>query len=152
MERNMQGSGTSHAPLDACETLVRDYLAQVQCTVAMGVLIQHYQDAIVRYCRCHMLDQEVAQEIFLTACAGLAGFRGHSSIKTWLYGIAWKKCVEVGRTRQRREALVRSHQATIGARVHSILPASQRTSSARSAADAGSGTRSISSASTTENS
>ena len=57
----MQGSGTSHAPLDACETLVRDYLAQGQCTVAMGVLIQHYQDAIVSYCRCHLLDQELAQ-------------------------------------------------------------------------------------------
>jgi RNA polymerase sigma-70 factor, ECF subfamily len=122
----MQGSGTSHAPLDACETLVRDSLAQGQCTVAMGVLIQHYQDAIVSYCRCHLLDQElaqeVAQEIFLTACAGLAGFRGHSSIKTWLYGIAWKKCVEVGRTRQRREALVRNHQDTIGARVHCDPP------------------------------
>lgn len=122
----MQGSGTSHEPLDGCETIVRDYLAQGQCTLAMGVLTQHYQDAIVSYCRCHLLDQElareVAQEIFLTACAGLAGFRGHSSIKTWLYGIALKKCLEVGRTRQRREALVRTHQDTIGARVHCDPP------------------------------
>jgi len=92
----------------------------------MGVLIQHYQDAIVSYCRCHLLDQElareVAQEIFLTACAGLARFRGHSSIKTWLYGIALKKCREIGRTRKRREALVRTHQDTIGARVHCDPP------------------------------
>src|SRR5215470_15537696 len=74
-ERNMQGSGTSHEPLDRCETIVRDYLAQGQCTLAMGVLIQHYQDAIVSYCRCHLLDQElareVAQEIFLTACVAI---------------------------------------------------------------------------------
>src|ERR671931_1908269 len=122
----MHGSGTSHEPLDGCETIVRDYLAQGQCTLAMAALIQHYQDAIVSYCRCHLLDQElareVAQEIFLTAFAGLARFRGHSSIKTWLYGIALKKCLEVGRTRKRREALVRTHQDTIGARVHCDPP------------------------------
>jgi RNA polymerase sigma-70 factor, ECF subfamily len=122
----MQGSGTSPETLDGCETIVRNYLAQGQCTLAMGVLIQHYQDAIVSYCRCHLLDQElareVAQEIFLTACAGLPGFRGHSSIKTWLYGIALKKCLEVGRTRKRREALVRHHQDTISARVHCDSP------------------------------
>ena len=122
----MHGSGTSHEPLNGCESIVRDYLAQGQGTLAMGVLIQHYQDAIVSYCRCHLLDpelaQEVAQEIFLTACAGLARFRGRSSLKTWLYGIAVKKCQEVGRTRQRREALVRTHQDTIGARVHCDPP------------------------------
>jgi RNA polymerase sigma-70 factor, ECF subfamily len=122
----MQGSGTSSETLDGCETIVRNYLAQGQCTLAMGVLIQHYQDAIVSYCRCHLLDQElareVAQEIFLTACAGLPGFRGHSSIKTWLYGIALKKCLEVGRTRRRREALVRHHQDTISARAHCDSP------------------------------
>ena len=122
----MQGSGTSHATLDGCETLVRDYMAQGQGTLAMGVLMQHYQDAIVSYCRCHLLDQElaqeIAQEIFLTAFEGMPGFRGHSSIKTWLYGIAFKKCLEVGRTRKRREALVRTHQDTIGARVHCDPP------------------------------
>ena len=122
----MHGSGTSHETLDGCETIVRDYLAQGQGTLAMGALIQHYQDALVSYCRCHLLDQElareVAQEIFLTACAGLARFRGHSSIKTWLYGIALKKCREIGRTRKRREALVRNHQDTIGARVHCDPP------------------------------
>ena len=122
----MQGSGTSHEPLDGCETIVRDYLAQGQCTLAMGVLIQHYQDAIVSYCRCHLLDQElareVAQEIFLTAFASLANFRGRSSLKTWLYGIALKKCLEVGRTRKRRETLVRTHQDMIGAQVHCAPP------------------------------
>ena len=122
----MQGSGTSHKTLDGCETIVRDYLVQGEFTLAMGVLIQHYQDAIVSYCRCHLLDQEmaqeVAQEIFLTAFEGMPDFRGHSSIKTWLYGIALKKCMEVGRNRQRREALVRNHQDTIGARVHCDPP------------------------------
>ena len=79
----MQGSGTSHDTLDECETIVRNYLAQGQCTLALGVLIQHYQDAIVSYCRCHLLDQEVAcevaQEIFLAAFESIPGFCGHSS-------------------------------------------------------------------------
>ena len=34
-----------------------------------------------------------------------APFRGDSSVKTWLYGIASKKCLEVGRTKGRRGAL-----------------------------------------------
>jgi RNA polymerase sigma-70 factor (ECF subfamily) len=126
MERNMQGSGTSHETLDRCETIVRDYLAQGEYTLGVGVLIQHYQDAIVSYCRCHLLDQEIAQEaaqeIFLTAFERMPGFRGHSSIKTWLYGIARKKCLEVRRTRKRRATLVRMHQDTISARVHCEPP------------------------------
>src|SRR5262245_36785303 len=125
-ERNMQGSGTSREALDRCETSVRHYIAQGQYTWAMSILIQHYQDAIVSYCRCHLFDQElaqeVAQEIFLTAFERMPGFRGHSSIKTWLYGIAWKKCLEVRRTRKRREMLVRTHQDTISARVHCDPP------------------------------
>jgi len=122
----MHGSGTSREALDRCETTVRHYIAQGNCTLAMGVLIQHYQDAIVSYCRCHLLDQEmareVAQEIFLTAFEGMPDFRGHSSIKTWLYGIAWKKCLEVRRNRKRRAMLVRTHQDSIGAQVHCDPP------------------------------
>src|SRR4029450_13429988 len=122
----MQGSGTSHETLDECETIVRDYMAQGKFTLAMGVLIQHYQDAILSYCRCDLLDQglaqEMAQEIFLTAFEGMPGCRARSSIKTWLYGVALKKCLEVGRNRKRREALVRHHQDTISARVHCDSP------------------------------
>ena len=36
----MYGSGTSHKPLDGCETIVRDYLAQGQGTLPLGVLIR----------------------------------------------------------------------------------------------------------------
>ena len=102
----MQGTGTSREAWEECETTVRQYLAQGHYTGALRVVMQHYQDAIVSYCRCHLLDQdlaqEVAQEIFLTAFERMPGFRGHSSLKTWLYGIAWKKCGKVRRTRQRR--------------------------------------------------
>jgi RNA polymerase sigma-70 factor (ECF subfamily) len=124
----MQRSGTSREAWERYETTIRRYIAQGQRTCALRVLMQHAQDAIVSYCRCHLLDedwaQEVAQEIFLTAFAQMPGFRGHSSLKTWLYGIAWHKCVEVRRTRQRRTTLVRIHQETIRARAHCDPPSS----------------------------
>jgi RNA polymerase sigma-70 factor (ECF subfamily) len=119
-------SETLNKALSERETTVRDYMAQGQFALAIDVLVQCYQDAIVSYCQCHLLEQdvahEVAQEVFLAAFEGLPGFRGHSSIKTWLYGIAFKKCLEVERNRKRREALVRDHQETIGARVHCDPP------------------------------
>jgi RNA polymerase sigma-70 factor (ECF subfamily) len=122
----MHVSGTPNEALYGCEIAVQDYMAQGQFALAIGVLVEYYQDAIVSYCRCHLLDQEVArevaQEVFLAAFESIPGFRGHSSIKTWLYGIAFKKCLEVERNRKRREALVRDHQETIGARVHCDPP------------------------------
>jgi RNA polymerase sigma factor (sigma-70 family) len=122
----MHVSGSPNEALYECETTVQDYMAQGKFALAIGVLVQHYQDAIVSYCRCHLLDQEVArevaQEVFLVAFENIPGFRGHSSIKTWLYGIAFKKCIEAERTRKRREAFVRDHQETIGARVHCDPP------------------------------
>jgi RNA polymerase sigma-70 factor (ECF subfamily) len=59
---------------------------------------------------CLQLDQDVArevvQEVFLVAFESLPDFRGRSFIKTWLFGIAFKKCLEVERNRKCREALV----------------------------------------------
>ena len=67
----MHVSGRPHEALYECETTVQDYIAQGKFALAIGVLVQHYQDAIVSYCRCHLLDQEVArevaQEVFLAA-------------------------------------------------------------------------------------
>ena len=42
------------------------------------------------YRRTHQLEtaKDLAQDTFLKAFAGLESFRGHSSIKTWLYTIA----------------------------------------------------------------
>jgi RNA polymerase sigma-70 factor (ECF subfamily) len=122
----MYVSETPNDALYGCEATVQDYVAQGKFALAIGVMVQHYQDAIVSYCRCHLLDQEVArevaQEVFLTAFESIPGFRGHSSIKTWLYGIAFKKCLEAERNRKRRETLIRDHQETIGARVHCDPP------------------------------
>jgi RNA polymerase sigma-70 factor (ECF subfamily) len=81
---------------------------------------------MISYCAYHLLDQdsarEVAQEIFLAAFESMPRFRGASSVKTWLYSIALKQCLEASRTRMRRDTIVRSHQGDIGAKVHCDPP------------------------------
>jgi RNA polymerase sigma-70 factor (ECF subfamily) len=122
----MNDSGNLNAALSECEKTVQDYMARGEFTLAVSVLVQHYQDVMVSYCACHLFDQEVAhevaQEIFLAAFESLPHFRGQSTVKTWLYGIAFKKCLEAGRNRKRREALFQEHQSAIGARVHCDPP------------------------------
>jgi RNA polymerase sigma-70 factor (ECF subfamily) len=105
---------------------VQHTIALEEFAQALDVLLRHYQDAMVSYCYSYFLDrhlaQEVAQDIFLAAFEGMARFRGDSSVKTWLYGIASKKCLEVGRTRARREALTRNNESRISEHVHCDPP------------------------------
>jgi RNA polymerase sigma-70 factor (ECF subfamily) len=104
------------------DTVVQGYLTQGEFTRALEVLIQHYQEAILRYCSCYLLDpdaaQEVAQDVFVAAFVGLPRLCGNTSIKAWLYGIATNKCLEVHRKRTRRETLRRDYQALIEYYVH----------------------------------
>jgi RNA polymerase sigma-70 factor, ECF subfamily len=110
----------------ADETALLDFIAHEQYAMALNVLVQQYQDAIVTYCYASLFDphlaQEVAQEIFLAACEGLSRFRGDSSVKTWLYSIASKKCLEVGRTLARRESLIRDNKSRIASTAHGEPP------------------------------
>lgn len=110
----------------AGEDTLRQALARGEFAQVLDMLLQHHQDAMVSYCYSAFLDwhvaQEVAQEIFLAAFEGMPRFRGEASVKTWLYGIASKKCREVGRTHARRAALTRDNHARIGAQVHCDPP------------------------------
>jgi RNA polymerase sigma-70 factor (ECF subfamily) len=109
-----------------CETALQQAIAEGEFAWALDVLLQQYQDAIVSYCYSYFPDwhlaQEVAQDIFLAAFESMVRFRGASSMKTWLYGIASKKCLEVGRTRARREALIRDNQHRISDQAHCAPP------------------------------
>lgn len=108
------------------EALVRDAMEQRDFTRALELLVQRYQDAMLRYCHCHVLDvevaREVAQEVFLAAFEAMPGFRGAASLKTWLYGIALKKCLEWGRNTARRGVLAQEHRALIEQHVHCMPP------------------------------
>lgn len=110
----------------AHEALVREAMAQHDFTRALELLVQHYQDAMLRYCHCHVLDTEVAremaQEVFLAAFEAMPVFRGDASFKTWLYSIALKKCLELGRNTARRTVLAQEHRALIEQHVHCAPP------------------------------
>jgi hypothetical protein len=117
-ERNMHVSRTPNEALYRCKTTVWHYMVQGKFVLAIGVLVQHYKDSIVSCCRCHLLDQEVAREVarrpFSRSLRAFQASVGIPSIKMWLDGITFKKCLEVERNRKRREA--------IDARVHCDPP------------------------------
>lgn len=59
---------------------------------AFDELMRRYKDrlynVLYRYVGNHEDALDLAQEVFIRAFRGAAGFRGHSSIYTWLYSIA----------------------------------------------------------------
>jgi RNA polymerase sigma-70 factor (ECF subfamily) len=78
----------------AIEALVHAYYADVY-RLAVSIL-EEVEDA-----------EEVAQDTFIAAAAGLERFRGDSKLKTWLFGIAINLCRT--RLRKRRSRMVLQH-------------------------------------------
>lgn len=63
---------------------------------------QHYT-LVYRFCARRVgveAAQDVAQETFITAQRALKNFRGDSSLRTWLLGIAHNECRRLSRTRR----------------------------------------------------
>ena len=62
---------------------------------AFGILVDRHQQAVRAFLRrtCSAKDdaEDLAQETFIAAWSGAAGFRGGSSVRSWLMGIAWRK-------------------------------------------------------------
>ena len=63
---------------------------------ATAEFVSRYADAVYRYLRARMFPQQervedLFQEVFIAAWEHLSRFRGHSSLETWLLGIARHK-------------------------------------------------------------
>ena len=78
----------------------------------LTVLMNGYGAAIYRYCRRMTSDDDLAQDVhqtvFVQAYQGLKRFRGQSTMRSWLYGIARHRCldaIKLGRRRNRRFVL-----------------------------------------------
>ncbi|MFH1024109.1 MAG: sigma-70 family RNA polymerase sigma factor [Planctomycetota bacterium] len=73
-------------------------------------LIERYQDMVVNLAArmTGSLEdaEDIAQEVFLKACQGLAEFKGESSLKTWLYRITANAAISHGRRKQARPRTV----------------------------------------------
>lgn len=82
-------------------------------TAALHLLMQEYGTAVHRYCRQLVDDADLADEAhqmtFVQAFEGLGRFAGRSSLRTWLFGIAHHRCLDllkISRRRRKRFPLV----------------------------------------------
>ncbi len=73
---------------------------------AFEAIVRAHQDRVYAFCARMLSDREealdVAQDVFLAAYRGLAGFRGDASLSTWLLKIAANRCLNVIRRRSAR--------------------------------------------------
>lgn len=75
---------------------------------AFDAIVRAHQDRVYAFCVRMLSDREdaldTAQEVFLSAYRNLAGFRGESSLSTWLLRIATNRCLNRIRQRSARAA------------------------------------------------
>src|SRR3569833_538811 len=76
--------------------------ARAGSRLALSRLIDRHQQAVRAFLRRVAVDREeaddLAQETFVTAWAQLSTWRGQSTVRAWLLGIAWRKSRSAGRS------------------------------------------------------
>ena len=82
--------------------------ARAGSRLALSRLIDRHQRAVRAFLRRVAADREeaddLAQETFVTAWSQLSAWRGQSTVRAWLLGIAWRKSSSAGRSLFRRMA------------------------------------------------
>ena len=105
MSRAFQvGAGGEEKPVDveqeALAALDRDDRRQ-----ALNLLMSHYGDAVYSFCRRHLRDETLAEDVhqqcFVQAWEDLPRFSRRSSLKTWLFSIANHRCMDAAKSRRR---------------------------------------------------
>ena len=61
------------------------------------------------------LAEDVTQQVFLEAYRDLDRFQQRSSVRTWLFGIAYHRCLDAHKRRQRRLRRVASDESVVAA-------------------------------------
>jgi RNA polymerase sigma-70 factor (ECF subfamily) len=93
-------SADDHALVDACLAGHRD---------AFAPIVRRYQRQVYHVCYRftgnHADAADLAQDVFVRAYRGLRGFRGASSLHTWLYRIAVNVCLNRAASRPRATPL-----------------------------------------------
>ena len=92
----------SSAPKSKDSKTVRLVLEGDETTI--GSLVKQYNAAMIRIARTHVpsraIAEEVAQDAWVAFLQGLGGFKGRSSLRTWLFGIL----INRAKTRGARES------------------------------------------------
>jgi RNA polymerase sigma-70 factor (ECF subfamily) len=124
------GLGTGHSaatdPHREDEILVAELRAGVD--QAYEILIERYQQPVYNLVF-RLLDDpseapDVVQEVFLKVFRNIGGFRGNSSLKTWIYRIAYNEAWNHRRwfTRHRRQEVGLEREDENGTGYHDVLP------------------------------
>ena len=97
--------------------------ARAGSRLALSRLIDRHQQAVRAFLRRVAADREeaddLAQETFVTAWTQLSTWRGQSTVRAWLLGIAWRKARSASRSMFRRMARDRAWSEA-----EALLPAS----------------------------
>jgi RNA polymerase sigma-70 factor (ECF subfamily) len=74
---------------------------------ALTILMSMYGKEMYRYCSHVLGDTETARDtlqvVFVNAYEKLSGFEGRSSLRTWLFRIAYCRCIDALRAKKRSE-------------------------------------------------
>lgn len=72
--------------------------------LAFETMVRRHTDAVWHLARANLRDdfaaEEVVQDTFVKAHRALAGFRGESSLRTWLLAICQRTCIDVSRRKR----------------------------------------------------
>lgn len=101
---------------------VQAFMADGDFRGALEALVRGYQNAVVGFC-IRMLGEaaqgeEVAQEVFLAAYKAMPHFRQQASVRTWLFTIARKQCLQALRDRSRKARKHHEDREAIVERAH----------------------------------
>jgi RNA polymerase sigma factor (sigma-70 family) len=92
------GGETSRDRTDDAEPAILAAVASGRIADAIRIAMQHYGDAVYRYCRQMVKDasraDDVHQQVFIEAYRDLRTFAGRSSVRSWLFGIARHRCLD----------------------------------------------------------
>ncbi len=92
------------------EETLRGALARLDHRAAAHELVRLYADEIYRFC-VHAIGsrqdgEDLAQEVLGAACRSLPRFKGRSTVRTWLYQVAWHKVYDQRKHLARQPHLV----------------------------------------------
>lgn len=98
-----EGSATFGAEFIAAPDRVLVGAAAMGERDAFEAIVLRYGPELLRYARSMLSDagaaEEVTQDAFIAAWKGLDGFRGESSLRTWLFSVVSRKVVDYRRRR-----------------------------------------------------
>ncbi len=130
--------GESPVPRSAEDRAIEDAIRSGDHRLALALCARDHGAAVGRLCMAlvgsHAEADDLVQETLLDAHAGFAAFRGDGSLRSWLFGIARKKCARlVERTTRRTARLRLVHDAERDGSAEELMLLRQRADAARSA-------------------